>query len=874
MDGWIFDFNPHHPEPKASAAAAAADDGADDADGVRRVQAAAGDDAALLALLRETSSIELKLAVVAALTGEAALKAAEIELRERDRRVHRLAKQRYALAVARREARVRAASVIEAARALAVQPLIPLNHLVDVDRAWRAQDIGLLEAAQRAEYDALMAQIGALMRERADQPLKLKRWTEQARDAQAGLATACAEAAAGSLDRAALAAAGAAARAVIDAAPQDAAGAPVLQALARADSLRAQLDERLAVLDELLGGAPASEPADRTAAAELPAHVAADAHQRWTQLAPLGDAALDAALQQRFGQWQQAREETRAARRAQRRDEVRERQRAIRDERVQSLAAVLDLAEATLDAGQLAATHDHLVEIDRLLDGGASAGTLRARIDGLQARYSQLKGWQHWAGGRARDELVQQAEALAAAAAGPDATHARKLTTRQLAEVIDDLRARWKELDRLGGATSRSLWQRFDAALTQAYEPVAAQVAALRTAREQNLLARRQLLDALEATPVAGGDGDAAPPDWRALAAALDHFTLAWRRLGPIEHTVPNKARGALVERMNAALQRVEAPLHEVRRGARLQRERLVERARALASAAPGRDLVDRARELQAQWQQQARAMVLARADENALWADFKGAIDAAFVARESVFQAREAEFQAHGAERTALIERLEALDPDTPVGPLRRALADADQQWRRLGPAPRQDAAALDDRFRRARDAVLQRVAEFAQRAWQASCDALEAKLALCDELERAPDRDAAQAELAARWSALPALPDPLEQALARRAGLASAGARAAARELAASTDDLLLKLEAAWGLASPADCEAARRALKLQAMKAALETRRPTAEAATTPDAWLAALLGRTDVAAAQRERLGAVLAELRRRGSIDAA
>ena len=73
-----------------------------------------------------------------------------------------------------------------------------------------------------------------------------------------------------------------------------------------------------------------------------------------------------------------------------------------------------------------------------------------SRIDAVQAEYTRLKGWQHWGGGLARDELVLQAEALAAATLGEPGADIVKLSIRQQAEVIDDLRARWKELDRLG----------------------------------------------------------------------------------------------------------------------------------------------------------------------------------------------------------------------------------------------------------------------------------------------------------------------------------------------------------------------------------------------------------------------------------------
>ena len=66
----------------------------------QKLQAAMGDDTALLALARASAPIGVKVAAIGALTGEAALKLAEREHRDRDRRVHRLAKQRHLAQVA------------------------------------------------------------------------------------------------------------------------------------------------------------------------------------------------------------------------------------------------------------------------------------------------------------------------------------------------------------------------------------------------------------------------------------------------------------------------------------------------------------------------------------------------------------------------------------------------------------------------------------------------------------------------------------------------------------------------------------------------------------------------------------------------------
>ena len=74
----------------------------DKAEWESKLHATSGDDA-LLALARTAPHIDVKISAVSALDGEEALKAAEREFRTHDRRVHRVAKQRLEVAIARRE---------------------------------------------------------------------------------------------------------------------------------------------------------------------------------------------------------------------------------------------------------------------------------------------------------------------------------------------------------------------------------------------------------------------------------------------------------------------------------------------------------------------------------------------------------------------------------------------------------------------------------------------------------------------------------------------------------------------------------------------------------------------------------------------------
>lgn len=813
-----------------------------------RLAAAQGDDPALLALAREAPGVDVKLAAVMALGAEDALKAAEREFRTHDRRVHRALRQRLQALADRRSARARADELVDAARALAAEPVIPANRLAELDQSWLGLDAVHLDAAQIAEFTARRERLAELVRARADEQMSRRRWVADAERALAQLQARCAEvavaggawaeladrlAAAGGIAAAALAAPPPAlpVRSVADDKPS------VGDALRTALSIAQALAPRLALLAELDATPANIEPAAESLIVE-----------RWQALPPVADGRIIKALEQRFEAWQRRRHEAGKSRQGEARAKAWADDAAQRLQREQRLAERVAAAEAALAAGHLAETREQLLAIDA---AGFTSAALKSRIDALQAECARLAGWQHWGGERAREELVLAAEVLAAEARAAEAEGASALPIKVHATAIDKLRERWKELDHLGGANSRGAWQRFDAALKIAYAPVAAHQAKLKAVREENLASRLRLLAAIEAQTI---EGDV---DWREVTRQLEHFQVEWRKLGPLEHTVPHKARPGLLERMGVAVARLEMPLREIRRLARQQREDLVVRARALSGVENGRDLVAGVRELQAEWQQQARALPLPRPVEHALWAEFKAATDALFSQREAAKGARDAALKAAQEMREGLIARLAAIDEQASAADIRRLLDDVDQQWRLAGEAPRGEAVRLEAAYRAARANAAEIAAGGAQRAWRATCDALTAKLALCQAREGGAD----VAELVARWAALPALPAAWELALhARFTSDSAVGANEEA------FDRVILRLEAAFEIPSPPDFVAARRELKLLAMKNALEARQTGSAGQAERDQWLLAAIRRSGIDEGQRQRLAAVIAAVR--------
>lgn len=840
-----------------------------------RLQAAQGNDAALLALLQEAPSTEAKISAVLALSGEDALRQAEREFRTHDRRVHSAAKQCLEKLVKQRLSRARADELIETAAALGSESMIPANRLVELDQAWRLLDADLLEGDQKTKFADLQSRLVEQVRDYGERKRSVNRWSGDARQALAKLAASNADVTSASREPhellTAIYSASVEARSKLSAPTSMAATASDASAIAAlANEIQGSLEAsalieaRLTILDELRRGIPPEkvavaddETATPVARSETPA-------QRWQSLAPISDPRIAKALDARFDEWLRSQDETRNKRDADKRHRAQERSQATHQARIQSLIDLINTAETALAEGHLAEAVKHLPALQAAAEKVEAGAALQTRASTLQAEILRLKGWQHWGGGRVREDLVEEAEVLARSVAAADGARPAKLPVAQLEKYIEQLRGRWKELDRLGGATGKPMWQRFDTALKSAYVPVAAHKTRLNEARLENLAARENLLATLDALNIEGDELGTAP-DWKAIALALGHFQTEWRKLGPLEHNVPHKRQAALTQRMNACVARLEIPLQEARGAAQAEREALVASAKQLSRNARDRDVVGKIRELQNQWQRHARSLPLPRSVENALWAEFKAATDAVMSERDAVFKARNAEFEANQTTRKALIGRLQALGPDTPSAEIKRVLAEVDMEWRSAGDAGKDKAAKLDARFHEARDAARQHLAGSGQRLWNGTCDALVAKLALCVELEASVSPvPSAVSDIEARWAALPVLPSLWEQAL--RARINAEADQASGAEM---LDKLLLQLESALDIPSPASVEEARRAAKLMALKNALEGRKSASPAQASIEKMTTAAIGCGHLSEDQRHRLEAIIGALRSSG-----
>ncbi len=397
--------------------------------------------------------------------------------------------------------------------------------------------------------------------------------------------------------------------------------------------------------------------------------------QHWERLERPESHALADDLQSRFdGLLDKLR--ARLQRQAQQRDQE---WRGIQDQICQLEAAVEDgeLQQAT----QLQEQARHQIKHNIGLSRGQMA-MIEERLQACTARIGELHGWRRWGASQAREQLCAAAENLIDLDTDP----------ADIAQRIQQVRAAWKELDHHEGGAPKELWNRFNNACERAYAPCQAHFEAQIRERQHNFNQKAALCEQLEQFETAT---DWRQANWREADRLRRRTQEQWYKLGPVNRT----DRKALDRRFQQILQRLDAHLDIERQREVQRRQQLIQQVQALVDNPDLRAAVETAKRAQAEWQPTVQD---SPRQEQALWKAFRAACDAVFARRHAEQQAADAERQAHLTRRQNLCEEIEALallDREQ-LAQASARLQAAQQEWPVIGPIPKAEQRTLEQRF------------------------------------------------------------------------------------------------------------------------------------------------------------------------------
>jgi hypothetical protein len=249
------------------------------------------------------------------------------------------------------------------------------------------------------------------------------------------------------------------------------------------------------------------------------------------------------------------------------------------------------------------------------------------------------------------------------------------------------------------------------------------------------------------------------------VAGTVQRLRLAWSHRGAIDR----KEKKRLDTLFTDALNTLQGPLEEQRKGEMATREAIIEEAAAIDPH--DRHAIDIMRALQQRWQEHARALPLERKSEQALWQRFRAVCDDVFQRRKDSMHEADIERRAHEAAKEAISARLEAAAADVTPATAGKLLRDAAAEWQAIGPVPRAHEARVEKRYHAAVAQVQQKLEAVRRAAGVAQAGQLRDKLRLVQELEHAVAGDGAtDSDWEARWSALPPLDADMERTLRSR--------------------------------------------------------------------------------------------------------
>ena len=510
-------------------------------------------------------------------------------------------------------------------------------------------------------------------------------------------------------------------------------------------------------------------------------------------------------------------------------------------------AKLLDQLEGKLAQGSLADADTIHKELSVVLAGSPVHGAMESRLQRLNARMNELRGWARWSNAQAREQLIAKAEELLA----------EPIAVGDLALKIPALREEWKRIDAFGPAI-KNHWERFDSVLTKAYQPVAAHRAEVAEKHAQVRVALEALCTKWEA-------------EFAAIAwETADYPQIETRRREMLKqwHAVfkpGSRHDKGLRKRLDTLLADIDSRLAAVRAAEVERCEMIITEAQKLQELSDGGRATTRVKTLQEQWTKQRSALRLDRREEQKLWQRFRAACDAVFAKRDELRAMQTSQRKEQTQARQELLNTFAASIVGTDVKAIKYAL---NRFLSDMG-AGENSRGGVDPLKKRANELALEakrRIDTLLRDACRAHHNLLAMKAALAQQLEAAASTPLAQELIAAarqEWENLPKLQGKAEAILAKRfanaAGI-SPDKLAAGRDL---RDALLLDLEMALGLPSPEAGAEKRRRRQLENLQKRFGGElQPAVDVATLVVDWYATA---TVPDAGLDERMAAVLSKL---------
>ncbi|OJJ23968.1 hypothetical protein BKI52_02380 [marine bacterium AO1-C] len=164
-------------------------------------------------------------------------------------------------------------------------------------------------------------------------------------------------------------------------------------------------------------------------------------------------------------------------------------------------------------------------------------------------------------------------------------------------------------------------------------------------------------------------------------------------------------------------------------------KERLLEEIRALVDSEESHNSMEELKKLQEQWK---AVGPVPPAQSKSLWASYNALMELYYNKRSIYFELKELDRRKNLEKKIALCERAEKLVESASVQQAIKELHELHNEYKHIGPIPREEQDKLWQRFKAASDAIYNKKREYYQELKKQKDDNLALKLALCERIEQ----------------------------------------------------------------------------------------------------------------------------------------
>ncbi|MGR3913688.1 MAG: DUF349 domain-containing protein [Gammaproteobacteria bacterium] len=495
--------------------------------------------------------------------------------------------------------------------------------------------------------------------------------------------------------------------------------------------------------------------------------------------------------------------------------ERRDRQFAEAEENLQHLQASVEKGDVTQSQKLEQSLRNALATIPGLSQQRRQK--IAGGLEALQEELQQLASWRKWGTLQAREKIIAEMRGI----------HQSGADLQEIAQRIRRAREQWRDWDRGGEGGHSKLYEQFDLACSEAYQPCQAHFDAQHREREKNTQRRDEICAQLEEE---FEKIEWRNPDWKTLRAWLGARREDWRKAGPAAY----QSRKPLQRRFEAVMEKFEEPLERERRRNYKMREKLTSEAEALAEREDAGAAFSEFQRIKRAW---VSSVSSARKRERALWKRFSAAGERVLEKRKLGVKDFKKTLRDNLETRAALCAEIEASCKGDARAGIRAHLKAWQARWEQLGEAPKADKEKIQARFHNALERAQQAMAQSEQSAQRDLHDLLRQKAAVCAQLEALalggkPGKRAVE-KLSAEWAKVAELPAEFESDFGARYALATEAlqeddARLRLQESLpanlAQLHALLLRLEILGELESPPEFAKQRMALQIERLSLAM--------------------------------------------------